>query len=749
MPKAIPFDWTSVDWKKPVNARANAWLAVQCSAPDPDEEEEVEMLIYGEIGRDWMTEDGVQAKEFAAALKAIPSNRKITVRINSPGGNVWDGLAIYNMLKARGEGVICRIDGIAASIASIIALGGSKCVMPKSAMMMMHNPTALCVGDSDDMRAAAAKLDSHAKVLAGIYVANSELSEVKVRHLMDAETWLTGEQCKEHGLCDETIEEEPVKNTFDLSTFRAVPGVILNQADKPSAALAAAANNKPTNNAHVVMNREEMIALLKTRGVAVADTATDEWLKDEVKKLTIPPAAATSPPPPAAPPANMLDIQKQLDAMKAERDRERKARIEREVDNCIAEDRIPAVQRPFWVEQCVKNEVFVAQLKAMPPKPPGVPSPGVEIVSDAIEDIAKGFKSFRAPLDAFLQLRTDSPDCRAIGANAIATARAMDKHRERIIPVMNANTIDSDLKRQFIMSESMRAFKRRIVPLSLFAHTYQNVPLEGLDTVIVPYYPLYTTASLEFAQATGYVHTAAATTTSKKSITVGGVADGTTNGRLYQPLRFTAYDFARQPWLDIAKLGALSAEQLSIDLFNTVCSIITAANYGGPVVAKVPQGFTASDVADIQTALNQADWPEPQRSLVLDSAYYGNLLKDPYVKAYLNIGDTGAIREARVGGLYGFADTVQCPRIPSNNEALKGWASFPSAVLVATAPILPAPGERKLMLSYDIVTDPDTGVTFQYKYWGEPQYSRDNEVIEVCFGYAAGELAALKRICNG
>ena len=727
----------------------NPWLTVvqNQSAEDP-----VEMLIYGQIGKDYYGEDGLAAKDFDAALKAIPQDKKILIRINSPGGNVWDGLAIYNMIRGSKDRVTCQVDGIAASISSIIALGGSRLQMPKSAMMMMHNPSAYAYGDADDLRQQAEKLDRHKDVLAGIYAEHCDMSAEEISDAMDKETWLTGAECLDKGMCDEVTEDEPVFNNFDLSCYRHVPAAVVNKKTAPSNAGA------PPN----IMNRQEMIALLQGWGVPVANDATDQWLKDTVKKgvpqaaakpdasaaATAAAAAAAAAQPAAAEaqqPAVLIDIQNELRSLREQRDLERRANISQQIDNCIAEDRIPLAQRQACIDEAVKNEKVLAIFKAMPQRPPGGPAVPVEIVSDSIEDIDRGILNFRAPIVSMMRGNRVEPV--AIRNGALAVAQAVEKHRGKLIPVYNANNISADLKRALILSESMRAFKRRIVPLNIFAHTYQNVPLEGTDTVIVPYYPLATTASIEFSQTDGYVFTYGTQTLSKK-ITVGGVADGVTNGRLYQPLTFSAWEFARQPWLDVAKLAMMAAEQLSIDLFNNVCSPILKANFGNAVKSTPAAGFFADDVADIEVACNQADWPEVARNLVLDSAYYGNLLKDPYVKAFLNIGDTGPIRQAKIGGLYGFEETIQCPRIPTNGENLVGFAAFPSAILVATAPIMPAPGERRLMLSYDVMIDPDTGASFQYKYWGEPQKSADREVIEVCFGKDLGELAALKRIVS-
>src|SRR3990167_5198523 len=131
---------------------------------------EAEILIYEFIGEDFWSGRGMDAKRFSDELKALGDINKIIVRINSPGGDVFDGNTIYNILKAHKAQVEVRIDGIAASIASVIAMAGDKIIMPENAMMMIHNPwgfaaaDAVALGFADEMiesvkAAASFKLD--------------------------------------------------------------------------------------------------------------------------------------------------------------------------------------------------------------------------------------------------------------------------------------------------------------------------------------------------------------------------------------------------------------------------------------------------------------------------------------------------------------------------------------------------------------------------------------------------------------
>ena len=133
---------------------------------------EADILIYEEIGADWFG-DGLTAKAFAEDLKALGNVDRINLFINSPGGSVFDGLAIYNQLIAHKAEVHVRIDGLAASIASVIAMAGDTIEMPENAILMIHDPFAVVMGNSEELRKMADTLE---KIKAGLITAYSKKS---------------------------------------------------------------------------------------------------------------------------------------------------------------------------------------------------------------------------------------------------------------------------------------------------------------------------------------------------------------------------------------------------------------------------------------------------------------------------------------------------------------------------------------------------------------------------------------------
>ena len=181
-----------------------------------------EIYLYDEIG--WY---GVEAETFIKDLKAIKND--VILRINSPGGRVFDGMAIYNAVKDFKHGITTIIDGLAASAASYIALAGDTVKMAEGAFLMIHNPMSLVFGSAEDMRKEAELLDKVRDQIAGIYQRQSGKSKKAIVELMKNETWFTGEEALENNFIDETIEETQADNLFDLSVFNNTPETLVKE----------------------------------------------------------------------------------------------------------------------------------------------------------------------------------------------------------------------------------------------------------------------------------------------------------------------------------------------------------------------------------------------------------------------------------------------------------------------------------------------------------------------------------------
>lgn len=143
----------------------------------------------------------------------------ITVWINSPGGDCIAASQIYTMLMDYRDDVTVKIDGIAASAASVIAMAGTKVLMSPTAMMMIHNPATVAMGDHTDMRKAIEMLDEVKESIINAYEIKTGLSRAKLSHLMDSETWMNANKAIELGFADDVLEEAKPSDTMIAPAF--------------------------------------------------------------------------------------------------------------------------------------------------------------------------------------------------------------------------------------------------------------------------------------------------------------------------------------------------------------------------------------------------------------------------------------------------------------------------------------------------------------------------------------------------
>lgn len=177
------------------------WYSINAKA------DSAEILIYDVIGEDFWG-NGVGAKKFVEDLNQVKASQ-INVRINSPGGDVYEGNAIYNALRMHKAKINVQIDGIAASIASVIAMAGDKIQIAENAMIMIHNPWTFALGNAAELRKVADTLDKAQITLLSSYKNKTGLTDDDLVPMLDAETWLTAKEALSYGFVDEILE--PVK----------------------------------------------------------------------------------------------------------------------------------------------------------------------------------------------------------------------------------------------------------------------------------------------------------------------------------------------------------------------------------------------------------------------------------------------------------------------------------------------------------------------------------------------------------
>ncbi|WP_241810445.1 head maturation protease, ClpP-related, partial [Enterovibrio norvegicus] len=279
----------------------NGWFSINAAAAGT-----AEIYIYDEIGG-W----GISARQFATELKALGDIHNITLRIHSPGGDVFEGMAIYNLLDQHPARITVHIDGLAASMASVIAMAGDTVLIPENAMMMIHKPWSIAGGDANDLRQHANLLDQVEKTLSSAYTKKTGKSDDEIAAMLAVETWLTGAEAVEHGFADSVIEKLHAAACFNSNRtkdFDNMPKQLTNlmtpraqvtppAAPAPSTPEPTAPNNNPApavvdNGVAAIQARNNQIRDLfanfggrhaETMNAALADVSmTFEQVKDSL-----------------------------------------------------------------------------------------------------------------------------------------------------------------------------------------------------------------------------------------------------------------------------------------------------------------------------------------------------------------------------------------------------------------------------------------------------------------------------------
>lgn len=205
--------------------------------------------IFGEIvGEKWFDEE-TSAVSFRDALKGLGDVSTINLSINSGGGSVFDGIAIYNMLKSHKATVDVYVEGLAASIASVIAMAGDTITMRSGSMLMIHRPFTMLQGNAEEMRKAADTLEKMGDNIVNIYSDRTGIQAEKIQQIMSDETWLSAEEAVEQGWATKLDKKEAVMNSVPkeiLGRFSNVPKNFLEKLE-----------NKKTE---LSQERKEMIA---------------------------------------------------------------------------------------------------------------------------------------------------------------------------------------------------------------------------------------------------------------------------------------------------------------------------------------------------------------------------------------------------------------------------------------------------------------------------------------------------------
>ncbi|ESH90784.1 peptidase [Cupriavidus sp. HPC(L)] len=187
-------------------------------------DDDTTISIYDAIGENW-DGTGVTSKRISAALRSIGS-RAITVNINSPGGDFFEGVAIYNLLREHKAKVTVQVMGVAASAASVIAMAGDDILMGDGAFLMIHNAWAVAIGNRHDMRATAEVLEPFDGAMAKVYAERSGISPAEAAAMMDRESWIGADEAVQLGFATGLLDSAEVSRSGGTSAERRAMAVI-------------------------------------------------------------------------------------------------------------------------------------------------------------------------------------------------------------------------------------------------------------------------------------------------------------------------------------------------------------------------------------------------------------------------------------------------------------------------------------------------------------------------------------------
>jgi len=200
------------------------WYQIKAKANNP---KSAEVSIHDEIGL-W----GISASAFMRDMRALGELDEIHLSIHSPGGDVLDGWAIYNSLKNSKARITARVEGLAASMASVILMAADEVEIPENAYVMIHNPWGFAVGDAEEMRETADLLDKLGNGLVSAYTSRTGNDEKAIRAWMDAETWMDGKEAVERGFADKLLDGVAMSaRAFDTRKFRMTPTSIQSSSE--------------------------------------------------------------------------------------------------------------------------------------------------------------------------------------------------------------------------------------------------------------------------------------------------------------------------------------------------------------------------------------------------------------------------------------------------------------------------------------------------------------------------------------
>ena len=629
--------------------KINNWLSYQ---PRASASEPATLQIFDQIGEDWFGGSGISAKAFSQALQDVGQG-PLVIEINSPGGNVWDGLAIYNMLRGRQAPVTTRVVGIAASIASIIALAGDTVEIADAALFMIHDPSGMVAGTSEEMRKMADALDQHAEVLAGIYSKVTGRPTSQIRAAMKEETWFTAQEAIQFGLADKMTEEQMAIAAcwHPRAVTKTAPETVKNNLrrglEQYAEGLAGDGLEKQT-----VLEAEALVA-----GEAPTEDKVEKanaWWGRNERFLEAEPNT------PADVAANLWGGAAGRDwfkALYAQLEREELEEAEESIDDKISTGSTDAAADGATTaptsQQTPHNMTDTNTVVAAAPSAPSaldIDAIVAKAVAAAIS--AKGITAAPAPepLRPVIQ-NLGNPlleKHKSLRAGAERQRFLVENHSEllrqsALIAPQNANTFASGLVVDYLADAVITVATAKLAMISNFT---RNVGLDNLRPRATVQVKKFTTGDATVDNATNFEDGAAnQSTLAATSVTVNQITK-----------TFTVTQQELNQGFALSDLSQGSAEIFALGISKKVTAVMTSGNYGAGTTIGTAANFDSSDLpAILALAKNYR-----QKLLLLDGGHLARLM---FSGQFTAAAGTNPFPDSRYGplnnGYFGFANILE------------------------------------------------------------------------------------------
>jgi len=687
-------------------------------APAASAGETATIQIFDQIGEDWFGGNGLSGKQFSDVLNEV-GNGPLLVEINSPGGNVWDGLSIYNQLRGRKAPVTTRVVGIAASIASIIALAGDRVEMADAALMMIHDPSGMASGTSEDMRKMADALDQHAEVLVGVYAKKTGRSPESIRAAMKAETWFTTAEALAFGLVDKPIKQLAMAAKWHpRAVTKTAPPTVKNNLERGIKQYEEGLGGDGLEEATVIDARN----LLKGEEPSPQKIkkAVAWWARNE-RFLEAEPNT------PADVAANLWGGAAGRDwftALAVQLDQEQELsetedNISADGNNAVSENGKVSLPQPTQTTDTHMSDTTTVTAAAAPAA--SVDLTAILAKLSALEASIKSPTAAPAPdpvrpvienlgnplLEKHKSLRAGAERRRFLVENHSELLR-----QQSIFAPQNANSFTSTLVVDYLADAIITVAAAKLAMVDAFS---RNVGLDNLRPKAIVRVKKFTTGTAAQVNPTNW-ETNNDSTLAATSVTVNQISKN-----------FTVTQEELNQGYALADLAAGSADLFAYGISDKITAVMTAANYGTAVTIGTAANFDTSDLPAILAAAKNYR----SKNLVLDGGHIARLL----FSSASNTFPDGRL-SSLANGRFGFDVIAENNRWTDAETNTAGFVCGPDAIAIAAGlPVGMVAGE---FIEQRTVTT-NNGLSCLLSVWYSRATRSHMASYDIMFGAAAAD----------